>query len=76
MWEPQVEDPLHEHLRVAGEVQGVRVVDDRVVGVWIQQHRHVTAGSTHLNTVRAKVAVYKRRAGKTQRVLFRCIKSV
>ena len=69
MWEPQVEDPLHEHLRIAGEVQGVRVVDDRVVGVWIQQHRHVTASSTHLHAVRAKVAVYERCAGMTQCVL-------
>lgn len=76
MWEPQVEDPLHEHLCVAGEVQGVRVVDNHVIGVWIQQHGHVTAGSTHLHTVRAKVAGYKRRAGMTQCVPFRCIKSV
>lgn len=45
----QVEDPLHEHLSVAVEVQGVGVADDLIVRVWVQQHRHVAASSSDLN---------------------------
>lgn len=59
MREPQVEDPLHEHLCIAAEVQGVRVIDDGVVRVRIQQHRHITSGSTHLYVIRAGVTMYE-----------------
>lgn len=48
VWKPQLEDPLHQHLGVAVKVQRVLVVDDWVVGVWIQEHRHVTSSSAHL----------------------------
>lgn len=48
VWEPQVEDPLHQHLGVAVKVQRVLVVDDWVVRVRIQEHGHVTSSSTHL----------------------------
>lgn len=50
MWQLQVEDPLHEHLSIAVEVQGVGVTDDLVVGVGVQQDRHVAASSSHLNS--------------------------
>lgn len=53
MWELQVEDPLHEHLCVAVKIQGVRVIDDCVVRVWIQQHRHVAPSGTHLYIISA-----------------------
>lgn len=46
--EPQVEDPVHQDPSVACEVQGLGVVDDLVVRVWVQQHRHVASGDTHL----------------------------
>lgn len=70
MWELQVEDPLHEHLRIAIKVQGVRVIDDRVVRVWIQQHRHVTPSSTHLHIISATVKMHE---SKMHYILFACI---
>lgn len=45
----QVEDPLHEHLSVAVEIQGVWVADDLIVRVRVQQHRHVAASGPNLN---------------------------
>lgn len=47
--ELQAEDPLHENLSVAVKIQRVWVTDDLIVRVWVQQHRHVTASSSHLN---------------------------
>lgn len=48
VWKLQLEDPLHQHLGVAVEVQRVLVVDDWVIGVWIQEHRHVASSGAHL----------------------------
>lgn len=48
VWEPQVEDPLHQHPGVAVKVQRVLVVDDWVVRVRIQEHRHVAPRGAHL----------------------------
>lgn len=50
----QVEDPLHEHLSVAVEVQRFWVADDLIVGVRVQQHRHVAASGPHLNATQVK----------------------
>lgn len=54
MWELQLEDPLHQDLSVAVEVQGFRVADDLMVGVRVQQHRHVAAGGSHLQRHRGR----------------------
>lgn len=48
--EAQSEDPLHQHLRVTCEVQGIGVTQDCVVGVWIQEHRHIAASNSHLQS--------------------------
>lgn len=57
MWKLQVEDPLHEHLSIAVEIQGVWVADDLIVRVRVQQHRHVAASGPHLNITEADVKI-------------------
>lgn len=57
MRELQVEDPLHEHLSVAVEIQGVRVADDLIVRVRVQQHSHVAASGPHLDITEADVKI-------------------
>lgn len=58
MRELQVEDPLHEDLSVAVEVQGVWVADDLIVRVRVQQYRHVAASGPNLNITEADVFAY------------------
>lgn len=59
MRELQVEDPLHENLSVAVKIQRVWVTDDFIVRVWVQQHRHVTASSSHLHIKTADVKMLR-----------------
>lgn len=58
--ELQVEDPLHENLSIAVKIQRVWVTDDFIVRVWVQQHRHVTASSSHLNIKMLRVKLLER----------------
>lgn len=59
MRELQVEDPLHENLSVAVKIQRVWVTDDFIVRMWVQQHCHVTASSSHLNIRTADVKMLR-----------------
>lgn len=52
--QPQVEDPLHEHLSVAVKIQGVWITDDLIVCVGVQQHRHVAASRPYLISTEAR----------------------
>lgn len=55
MRQPQVEDPLHQHLSVAVKIQRFWVADDLIVRVRVQQHCHVAARGPHLNITEADV---------------------
>lgn len=49
MWEPQLEDSIHQHLGVTREVQALRVIQDQVVRVGVQQHGDIAPSNTDLH---------------------------